>query len=158
MKARLIRNGSEVHLLCSNGTISKAPPSLLTHFLSHFDEVGIFTGKDGTWSDRFLDMSVYPGETLAYVTDNNQLVVLSPWVIETVIKKNVVAPKELTIVEYAKKHDRSKEMIKALLREGRIAGAIMRGRQWFIPENAPYPIEERSRKPTAGRTPVSNED
>ena len=125
----------------------------MTNFFSRFDEVGIFTGKDGTWTDRFLDMSEYPGETLAYVTDNDQLVVISPWVIETVISKNVVAPKELTLVQYAQKHTRSKEMIKAIVREGRITGAVMRGRQWFIPENAPYPIEEKSRNPEAGRSP-----
>lgn len=156
MKARLVKVDNDVKILCTDGTISQASPSLMTYFFTRFDEIGIFTGNDGNWSKDYLDMSEYPGETLAYVTDDEKLVVLSSWAAEqAIVPAASDTSKLLTIIEYAKKHNRSKEIIKTFVRNGRISGAVMMGRQWFIPEDAPYPVEEASRKPTSGRTPCS---
>ena len=154
MKARLVKLGETVNILCPNGTVCKANPSLMTHFFSNFDKPGVFTGKDGVWNKQFLDMSEYPGETLAYITDDLKLVVLAAWSIEmALLPADPSQRKLLTVKEYAKKHDRSKELIKAFVRDGRIMGAEKIGRQWFIPEDAPYPVEVSRRKPESGRTP-----
>lgn len=154
MKARLVKIDNNLKILCNDGSISTASPSLLTQFLCHFNEINLFTGNDGSWSDQCFDMSQYPGETLAFITDDDKLVVSDPSVIEKAVVPAPPDPsKLLTVIEYAKKHNRSKEIIKTFVRDGRIMGAFMLGRQWFIPEDAPYPVEESSRKPAAGRPP-----
>ena len=62
---------------------------------------------------------------------------------------------EKNIVEYGKKHNKGKEIIKYFCREGRIAGAYKINGYWMIPEDAPYPIDIRqqrsSDKPRSGR-------
>ncbi len=154
MKSRLISNSGNPLLLCNDGTISLVTNQLAAHFISHFHDVNIFTGSDGKWTSSTLDMSQYPGETLAYVTDGGELVITDPWLIEYAFIQNRLdeEPKYLSLLEYAHKHNRSKEMIKSLIRNKRIMGAFRVGNQWLIPEDAPYPIEDRMRKPTSGRT------
>ena len=154
MKARLVKYGENVDLLCSDGTIIHTQNSLRRKFFLHFDETEIFTGTE-KWAGKFLDMTDYPGETLAYVSDDKKLVVVDPAMLREALKTEDSTAGfrgMLTTIEYAQKHNKSKEMIKAFCNDGRIIGAKKVGRQWFIPEDAPYPIEEKSQKPTAGRT------
>ncbi len=154
MKARLIKADKCTKLLCADGTIKNASPSTIKDFFSNFSNASDLTGTDGNWTETCLDMSAYPGEALAYVTDSGQLVVLD----ENVLKNALVPSKPdlseyLSVVEYAKKHNRSREMVKVFAKQGRIPGTFMHGRSYFIPKDAPYPVDEVSRKPTSGNKP-----
>lgn len=76
MKARLIRDGSgEVKLLCADGSICNPDLTVLRSLLFDFRNAS-FSGNEGSWSTLALDMSLVPGETLAYITDDAYLVVI----------------------------------------------------------------------------------
>lgn len=159
MKARITKTEVGTYLLCSDGSVIKTTPSQLKMFFINFNKTTIFsgktTGKENPWNTQYLDITDYPGETLAYVTDDNKLVINDPSILQDLLKRddNVdYVPNLLTTQQYAKLHNRSQELIKAFVRTGRIIGAKKIGRIWLIPEDAPYPIEEKSQKPTAGRT------
>ena len=160
MKARITKTEEGTYLLCSDGTVLKADKSQLRMFLTNFDQSDIFSGKsigkEKDWHDLYLDITEYPGETLAYVTNDNKLVINDVSFMQDILKDHETVdyvPQLLSALEYAKKHNRSKEVIKAYLNSGLIIGAKKVGRQWVIPEDAPYPVEEQSQKPNAGRRP-----
>lgn len=150
MKARLLKIDKEVLILCNDGTIINADQSLIARFFSNFDNVNIFNGSDGNWKQFHLDMGEYPGVTLAYVTDSDQLVVVSPWAMKQALSVSAGNHKLISVADYAKKYNRSREMVKAFAQQDRIPGAFKVGRAWLIPEDAPYPVEEGRRKPTSG--------
>lgn len=100
-----------------------------------------FTGKAGCWKDKYEKMEYHPGKSLAWVEDDNTLV----------IKENVFIPfvasvKEkdyITAQEYAEHCGRSVARIKLLCKDGRIPGAIKQSGRWFIPRYAPLPGDAR---------------
>lgn len=49
----------------------------------------------------------------------------------------------LTTTEMAKQWNISRRRIATLCREGRIAGAVLKGRTWLIPEDAEKPDDPR---------------
>lgn len=157
MKARIIKDeNNKIHLLCSDGTTEKVSAARLSSLLMDFLRIESFSGKNGHWNESYFDMSEVPGKTLAIVADNNALVIQDPWLLAYLNTANEsIRTDYLTIHEYAKKHDRSKEMIKAFCREGRIQGAFRKGRAWLIPADSPYPVDVRSRKPDSGRKPAA---
>jgi len=151
MYARLIRDfDGNVKLLCKNGTIDSPTMPVLANILTNFKAAKYFSGNDGRWSDNYADMMLYPGIDLAYVTDDLTLVVLDGSVFTPVISETLRMSSYINITEYAKKVNRSREIIKVLCREGRIVGAQKIGNQWMIPEDAPYPIPPNRRRPGSG--------
>ena len=46
----------------------------------------------------------------------------------------------LTATQYAEKYGLSKQWAARLAKEGRIVGAVLHGRTWLIPEDAPEPV------------------
>lgn len=46
----------------------------------------------------------------------------------------------LTATQYAEKHGLSKQWAARLAKDGRIPGAVLHGRMWLIPEDAPEPV------------------
>lgn len=101
----------------------------------------MFKGKDGRWSDSYNTMEEHPGKSLVWVTDDNALIikenVFIPFV-ESVKEENYI-----TVQEYAKLCGRSTARIKVLCSEGRLPGAIKKGKRWFIPHNTPFPEDAR---------------
>ena len=91
-------------------------------------------------------MSLYPGETIAYVTDLLELVVVSFDPFLPLIEKSVQTSKYLSVSEYAKKYDKTNVIIKKYCRCGKIVGAIKKGGCWIIPEDAPYPVPPNRRR------------
>lgn len=156
MKARIIKNSNgDIQLLCKNGTIMKYSENLLARLLISFHTekfLNNLTGEEGRWTDTAFDMSDYPGETLAYVTDQMQMVFNSPMLLETIVSSVQIESKVdetvnyIMLSEYAKIHNRSEAMIRLFCQEGRISGARKNGSYWLIPENAPYPIPPLARK------------
>lgn len=150
MKARVVKKDGKVMLLCNDGTISVSSVSLMKKFLSSFKECSDFSGQDGNWTELSLDMGEFPGTTLAYVTDQEALVVLDPTLFSDVFTGAAFISDYITAEEFAKKYDRSHALIKAFLRENRIPGAIRFGHVWAIPADAPYPVESHRLKPNSG--------
>lgn len=145
MIARLIETtDGNIQLLCSDGTINVPNDTVLYSLLTNFQNAESLYGDDGIWKDEMTEMSMVPGETLAVVTDNKQLIIynFSPFI-------NLVKPsnyKYITVEEFAKKHNKSNEMVKVYLRQNRIAGAQKLGKSWIIPEDAQYPVSPEDQR------------
>lgn len=52
----------------------------------------------------------------------------------------------LTTTEMAEKWNITRRRIATLCKEGRIEGAVLKGKTWLIPDNAEKPIDPRCRK------------
>lgn len=150
MKARLIKTESnDLVLLLDNGSYLESPSlSVLGIMLFNFksiDEFGL--EKEGrSWKKEYPSITSVPGQNLAYITDSFQLVIedIFPFVgVFEQVKATVPIESVLTAAEYAKKYNKSVEQIKVFCRNGRIWGAKKIGRDWVIPEDAPYPTDTR---------------
>jgi len=139
MKARLIQDAQEnTVILCEDGTIAKATNENCYLFLTSFSKDKVFSdGTEGRWDLETPDMASYCGTTLAYISDNKQLVIsdFKPFLRFTPMDRYISS------TEYAKMHGVSYELIKLFCREGRIPGAMKVARNWLIPQNAPYPVD-----------------
>jgi len=144
MRVRLIRDDEgEIKLLCSDGTICIPDESILYSLLFNFKDTIFSCTECGKWSPLALDMALVPGETLAYVTDDYSLVIIDPSGFELINDNSQRLGPYISLQEYAKKVNRSQELIKVFCRRGRILGAKKLNGQygrWIIPENAPYPV------------------
>ena len=139
MKARLLKDASgTIQLLFANGTIANCSESVLENFFFNFKNIEHQDGVDGNWSS-YHDMAMYPGDTLAFVSDDYTLIVYDSSVFRSIITSNPDFTSYLTVIEYAKKMNKSREIIKTFCAKGRIAGAKMVGGRWLIPADAPYP-------------------
>lgn len=156
MKARLVKDHkSNVLLLCSDGSFSYSSLPLLANFILNFKEIEHFNGQDGSWRDTAVDMALYPGETIAIVTDNLELVIYSGEVFGACFESTMRIAAYVTSEMYAEMHDKSKEIVKVYCREGRIPGAQKVGRAWMIPKDAPYPVQKKNQRPkTCGPRPA----
>lgn len=151
MKARLIKTkDNKLRLLCEDGTLAICSKVLLFDFLTNFDKVNFNGGDAGRWDEESPDMVSYPGKTFAYITDTQQLVVYDISPFSFAISESPDFLEYLSTDEYAKRHNVSREIVKVYCRDGRIAGVKKIGNRWAIPETAPYPVEDMSRKPTSG--------
>lgn len=151
MKARLIKTkDNNLRLLCEDGTLAICSKVLLFDFLTNFNKVRFTGGDAGKWDEEVPDMNLYPGKTLAYITDTQQLVIYDISPFSFAISEAPDFMEYLSTDEFAKRHNVSREIIKVYCREGRIAGAKKIGKRWAIPETALYPVESVSRKPSAG--------
>ena len=147
MRARLVKTtDGSLALLYSNGSISNPDPKELLNFLLNFKQIHLLGASEEKWSDKYHDMTFYPGETVAFVSDSGQLVVLSIDPFVALLNADLHASKYLTATEYAKKYNKSVEIIKVYCRDGRILGATKKGNAWIIPEDAPYPTSDLTRR------------
>lgn len=148
MKCRLLNDTNQrIVLLCKDGTIATANDLLLLDLLTGFQSEGdFFTGKDGRWDEQYPEMSMYPGKTLAIITDTNQLVLDEFELFLPLLKTTTKMRGYISTIDFAKKYDKSPEIIKVYCRKGRIPGAIKIARNWLIPENASYPVDEENRR------------
>lgn len=146
MKARLVRTGeNELIILCSDGSISKADDLALNAFMFRFQKIDELSGNLGAWRKEYPDMNSYPGTTVAYVTDAYTLLIIdiTPFKPLFDVRVNTAIQNLLTVPEYAALHGKSVEQIKVFCRNNRIPGATKKGRDWLIPADAPYPLDER---------------
>lgn len=140
MKARVVKQKSEVLLLCNDGTICFASPRVLANLLRNFKSPNNFNGDYGRWDTECLDMSLFSGETIAYITDSLELVITSSAPFFPLVEDKLQVNEYLSVPEYAKKHGKTTVIIKKYCREGKIIGASKKGGCWIIPEDAPYPV------------------
>ena len=161
MKGRLIQDGQgTIWFLSANGEKVSASHTLLQTILLDFHQIDKKSwGSDACWNNEYItDMMLYPGETLAFISDTNQLVICDPEPFRSLLSRNKAEDTPVRVLsasEYGKKHNKGKEIIKYFCREGRIPGAYKINGYWMIPEDAPYPIDIRqqrsSDKPRSGR-------
>lgn len=151
MKARLIKTkDNKLRLLCEDGTLAICSKVLLFDFLTNFNTSSFSGGDAGRWDTETPDMNSYPGKNIAYITDTLQLVIYDFAPFSFAVSESPDFMEYLSTDEYAKLHNVSREIVKVYCRNGRIAGAKRIGNRWAIPETAPYPVEDGSRKPTSG--------
>ena len=155
MITRLIENSKgQLHLLCSNGSIviPNEENNYLSSLLIDFKLAKDFAGSDGCWKDHTPEISMYPGKTIAYVTNNKELVIVDFEPFKHILESK--KPEYLSTEEYGKKFNKSAEIVKVFCRQGRIFGAVKIGSSWFVPKDAPYPVPQEYRRegsPKAGR-------
>lgn len=155
MKIRLVRTAEQkLRLLYIDGTMARATPATLSDFLTGFKRPNNFfsRGDAGNWNENCFDMTAYPGETLAYLTDDDLLVVVDGTVFEPCMKTQTEMVDFLSAVEFGEKCNKSAEVVKVFCRMGRIPGAVKVGNSWLVPANAEYPVEPIRQRPS-GRRP-----
>lgn len=150
MKARLIKSEeNDLLLLCTDGSVFGPGRAELGRLLSSFqvaDEIRQFAGSktQNCWNSEYPDMSLYPGTTLAYVTDTYELVIRDFSPFKILLEANTLNTfNMITAQEYADMYGKSVEQIKVFCRKGRLSGAVKLGRDWLIPSDAPYPADNR---------------
>lgn len=135
MKLRLVLKQGKRLLCCPNGSILNADDSILKRLLTDFKKPGSFKGTDGIWNALICDMKDYEGQTLAFVDDKSDLVIISPDAFKGFRTPTVY----ITASEYADLHGKSHPQIKKLCEAGRIDGIQQTRGGWIIPRDAPYP-------------------
>lgn len=120
---------------------------LLFHFktINVLDDSLLGNPDSEKWNDEFPEMVSVPGETIAYVTDAFHLVIVdfSPFKVLFDEIRTPTLDDLLTVAEYAQLYNKSVEQVKVLCRKGRIPGAKKIGRDWVIPNDTPYPADNR---------------
>lgn len=118
--------------------------------LFHFKTINVLDndvlGREDSdkWNVEYPEMSAFPGETMAYVTDAFQLVIIDFNPFKILFEENRITLDDvLTVPEYAQRYNKSVEQVKVFCRTGRIPGAKKIGRDWVIPYDAPYPSDNR---------------
>ena len=159
MKARLILNKNQrLMLLCEDGTIEKVTDNLLFNFLTRFNREDAFfsNGSQGFWKTEYCpDMTMYPGETVAFIADNKTLIIQDFKPFMPLVEYVEDFKEYISVPEFAARNDKSVEMVKVYCREGRIPGAKKVARNWLIPSDAEYPVE-KSRQREGRRGPRPN--
>lgn len=143
MKARLVRVNESWHLLLCTGDIKVLKAEDALAFVLNFDDPKYYSGP-GKWDAEDLPMENYRGETVAIVNDDNNLYIQNSKLLRAIFSRPEI--KYLTISEYAQLHQKQNTAVRRMCQNGRIDGAIIKGKTWLIPESSPYPKDERIRK------------
>ena len=141
MKARIIRQADKsLRLILCSGKMKVISLEEAKAFLLTFNHKEHFTE---TLQTEFFknNMETYTGVTLAYVNENEELVITDPSFLQDLFFEDQV--NYLTAAEYGAKHGKKPGIIKKLCRAERIPGAVQKGTRWLVPSDAPYPADAR---------------
>ena len=142
MKARLLQSDGVMEVLFCTGRILTVDAKGALAFLSTYDDPSHYAGH-GKWNENIVTMEAYEGDTIAIVDDAGVLRIENAELFRSVLVNG--RPKYITSKEYASIYQKDETRVRLLCREGRLAGAEQKGTIWIIPENAPYPSDERVR-------------
>lgn len=142
MKARLLSYEGVFQLLLCNGRIKTLSAKEACDFLMNFDNQKYYAAP-GPWNHEGVTIESFRGTTIAVIEDDGTLRVEHPAHFRTILHGE--GSKLLTVSEYAAKHSKQVSIIRRLCRTQRLPGAINKGNAWFIPEDTPYPADERMR-------------
>lgn len=136
MKARLLIYEDNLILIKQNGDSTLESLISAREFLLNFTDEKYYPGR-GTPFYYGPPMEEYRGETIAFVNDAGELVIQ-----DAARYKDIIVKGEsdfLSVSEYAEIHGKSVAMVRRLCQNGRIDGAVLRGKYYWIPSNAQYP-------------------
>lgn len=142
MKARLVDFKGVLSLLIHTGKIKLVTVAEARDFLINFNNPAYYSDS-GTWNHKGLTMESYSGETVAYVCDNGHL-----HVEDADSFKNILTNEEcsfMTVPEFAELHGKQVAIVRRMCQNGRIDGAVQKGKTWLIPATSPYPTDSRMR-------------
>lgn len=142
MKARLLTFEGVFHLLLCTGKIKMLSAAEAYEFVSQYDNPSYYAGS-GRWDYEDISMESYHGDTIAWVGDDGVMHIEDAEQFRAVLDSRQTI--YLTAVEYADKHEKYPTLVRRLCQNGRIPGAILKGKTWLIPASAPYPADERVR-------------
>ena len=142
MKARLILLRETLYLLFCTGEVSMCSDSAAQNFLLNFDSPDYYSANT-IWSDP-ISIENMEGATIAYVSDSGTLCIEDAEMYRTLILNT--PQKYITAPEYAQLHQKAETIVRRMCRDGRIEGAVLKGRTWLIPEETPYPSDKRCKK------------
>lgn len=149
MKTRLMADDKGNWILLADGTMLPATKYELQNMLFNFKTLlqrVVPSEKNSVyhWNNEYPDIHSVPGETLAYITDALDLVIINSAPFVPLFNDVYYSIEDMeTSLDYAKRHHKSVERVKILCREGRIRGAAKIGRDWIIPKDTPYPFDHR---------------
>lgn len=142
MKARLLNVSGELQLLLCTGRVVVLSDESAKEFLLNFDDPSYYSGG-GKW-DYGFPMEEYEGDEIAFVDDEWLLCIRDAKSYRTYVTPKSI--KYLTVPEYAAMHGKQPGIIRRFCIQNRLVGAIQKGTKWLIPEDSPYPADERVRK------------
>ena len=128
IKARLVRFEGRYFLL-RDGVTQELGLDQTREFVKNFN------ADLSSFGDETCDIDVSSGETVAVVDVFGNLTLSNPIVLNDIFADFV---NYLTLAEYAEKHGKQRNILGRHCRDGRIPGAVRRGKEWYIPEDAPY--------------------
>ena len=140
MKARLLTFQDVTTLLLNTGKIIKVSNIEAREFLLNFNDNKYYDGPD-KWNYENLSMEDYRGETIAYVCDKGILHVENAELFRQILEN--LESNFITVQEYATMHGKKPAIVRRFCQNGRIYGAVQKGKTWLIPANSPYPPDER---------------
>ena len=142
MKARLIISSEVIQLLLHTGKIYTLSKEEAREFLLNFKNPKYYSFK-GVW-DYELSMADYSGTTIAFVNNNDLLCIENEGLFRDIFTNSEI--NLLTVPEYATLHGKKPAIVRRMCGENRIAGVIQKANTWLIPEDSPYPADERKKQ------------
>ena len=142
MKARMILLRETLYLLDCTGDVQLLTDSAAQRFLLNFDSPNYY--PTNTTNNNKEPIEEMEGETVAYVSDNNILCIENAEIYRSLILNT--PQKYTTAPEFAALHGKTETIVRRMCRDGRIEGAVLKGRTWLIPEDTPYPFDNRRRQ------------
>lgn len=158
MLARLVEVKNQLQLLLSDGSICKRKMVSLNLILKEFKYIDDFsesTYEENVeyWNIQNNKMEEYVGKTIAYVTNDKELVIkdftpfLALFDYSDITKniQNIAADKFMSLPEYAEYIGVNQARIKVLCSQNRFPGAVKIGRNWIFlnGKDTPYPEDQR---------------
>lgn len=141
---------NEVFILYSDGRHSSISDSRLKEIFDNIGSVDTFSGEIDGWELDYDTMDLFPGKTLAWIDDDHILHITENNPFSSIVGEPTVAATNdgdvidyLTVDEYAEEVERTAVRIRVLCREGRIPGAVLKGKRWLIPKGTPFPADNR---------------
>ena len=135
--ALLVMESGSYSLILANGTTTNLDKEQVRQFILTFNDPSIY----GSIEPQVIKSEGMP---LAKIDAHGNLVLSEPTLLLNVFQKEV---RYISAAEYADLHGKGHGIIYRFCQNGRIPGAILINRRWWIPEGTPYPeLEKRGRK------------
>ena len=133
MKVRLVALENDYILLAIDGTHLTLTEAEVKGFIFNYKEYIPHVHRQSK-------IEKYEGETLAYINNEDNLVIAS---LEFLRKFFADSIPYISVAEFAAKYGKKTGIVSRLCVQKRIPGAIKKGRDWHIPAYAAYPDDAR---------------
>ena len=145
MRLRLVSIDKNLLLYCEDGSTKTVDESLLKKLFISYQSIELFHDGEEKWNQKYTSIDQAPGKTLAYVNKKNELCIVDANPFYKLIT-SVGNSEYITAQEYADLHNKGVARVKVLCSKNKLAGVVRKGGCWFIPIDAPYPKDQRTKK------------